>query len=346
MKSLSFTAIMSLIFFCAIALGMTVEEQLNDAMGRAYKAAEENKTAEAKELFNKAAGYAETANNWQGLLDAGYGLSTLGDADGAKKLFDKAVPIVEKAKDWRSAIAIGYAYASLPDNLKTLAKSEKLWEQAKQLAEEKEDVFGLIETGRAFASINKNKEAENCLDIADKLVKETPSQDAVKVLAETYRKLGKNDKAARCETYLQAAAPGAPPPGWQPTAGETVRDAKTVPVEIQKRQRASADQDIAAQDAWQRERDKQKHQEKMQRQQLAYQAYSDYLNYYSYPYYGIYSGVITNPYTYYSTAWCRRPVWARRTHTEVRNWASWRLGGYSYRNGVYVRIGISSYRRY
>lgn len=340
MKSLLCIAAIFFIFFSfsATALALPEEEQMHNVMGQAYKAAAQQKTAEAKELFNKAAELAEKTKNWEGLLAAGYGLSTLGNAEGAKKLFDQASLLAEKTNDWRIAIGLGYAYASLPDSLTPLPQAEKLWQQAKQWSEEKEDIFGLIETGRAWASINKNKEAENCLAIADKQIKETPSQEAVKTLAETYRKLGKEDKATCCESYLRASTAGAIPPACQPTAGETVRAGKSVSSETQTAQRTSAFRDIADQETWQRARNRQKQQEKMQRRQLAYQTYRDYLNYYSYPYYGIYSGVVTNPHTYYTTAWCPRPVWCRRTHTEICNWASWQLGYYSYRNGVYVRI--------
>ena len=323
----------------ALAYSRTATENMNDAMGRAYKTATEKNPDKAKDWFRKAAKYAKQAKVWQGLLDAGYGLSTLGQPEEAAGCFDSANEIIVQDKDWHAGVALGYAYSSLPDRLNLLDKSVKIWTDAKNWAKDKNDLYGLIEVGRGFISINKNTEAEQCLDSAKILLKETPTEKGIKALVQAYRKLGKEDKAAECARLTPISSKDIPP-GWQPTAGETIRKPKTVSMAAQQAQRASADSDIQARSNWEKERAQQKHQEKLQRQRLAYAAYRDYLRYYSYPYYGIYSGVISNYNDYYAYSWCSRPIWAVRTYPEIHNWALWNLGRYTYYNGIYISVDI------
>ena len=141
MKNFFLLVLASCLLLSGTAFGLTIENKLNDAMGQAYKAATEKKIAESKDWFEKAGKYAEEAKDWQGLLDAGYGLSTLGDAKSAKNLFDKAKSLIESSNDWHSAVALGYAYASLPNKLKTIPLATKMWELAQSSAEKEQDAF-------------------------------------------------------------------------------------------------------------------------------------------------------------------------------------------------------------
>lgn len=332
-------SILVLMLISSIAYAKTAEVNMNDAMARAYKAATEKKTDAAQKWFGKAKKYAIDANNWQGLLDAGYGLSTLGLPEEAVQCFYSASSIIISSKNWHGGVALGYAYASLPDKLNVLDKANSIWKKSIVWAEGKNDLYGLVEVGRGFISINKNKEAEECFDLARNLLKKTPTEKGIKVLVEAYRKLGKEEKAAECARLMPKDV-GEFPPGWRPTVGESVRGTKTVPVEVQKAQRASVDKDIQAKEEWEREQAKLEQQERMQKQRLAYAAYRDYLRYYSYPYYGAYSGVIVNYDDYYIHSWHRRPVWAVRTYPEVYNWALWNLGRYTLVDGVYISIDI------
>lgn len=324
-----------LVLIPGLAYSRTAEENMHDAMARAYKAATEKKLDEAKQWFRKASQYAQEAKSWQGLLDAGHGLSTLGLPEEAAGCFDSANESIVQSKDWHGGVALGYAYASLPDKLNLLDRTAKIWAESRSWA--KNDLFGLVEVGRGFMSIGKNAESEECLDLAKELLKETPTQDGIKVLVQAYRKLGREEKALECAGY---SAAGSEAPGWKPTAGETVREPKTVSVAAQQAQRASADRDIQAQEEWERQQAQLKQQERLERQRLAYQAYRDYLYYYSYPYYGVYSGIIVNYDDYYIYAWTSRPVWCVRTYPEVYNWALWNLGRYTYCDGIYIAIDI------
>lgn len=327
------------IFVIGFTTLLYAKGEMDDALGRAYKAATEKKMDEAKDWFRKAGQYAQELNSWQGLIDSGYGLSTLGLPQEAKTAFDNASQIILQDKDWHSAVALGYAYASLPKQLGTVESAIQMWTKAKELANEDNDWCGLLEAGRGFMSTSKNKEAEECFDLARNIVKETPTENAIKALVQAYRKLGKEDKAIECTTY-QAQASETPPPGWVPTAGESVRGPKTVPVSVQQAQRESADKDIEQKQQWELEQERLKQEERLHKQELAYQAYRDYLYYYSYPYYGIYTGIITNFDDYYIYAWTTQPVWVIRTDDEIYNWALWNLGRYTYVDGIYIAVDI------
>lgn len=340
MKKNLILIILAVVLIPSLACGRTASQDLNNAMGQAYKAVTEKKLDKAKKWFRKAGDYAKEAKNWQGLMDAGYGLSTLGLPDEAVGYFNSAGETITQSKDWHGGVALGYAYASLPDKLKVLDKATKIWTESETWAKNQNDLFGLIEVGRGFMSIGKNTQAENCFDLAREILKRTPTEEGIKALVQAYRKLGKENKALECTGFTTAGREGQPPPGWRPTAGESVRSPKTVPIAAQEAQRASADKEIQAREEWEKQQAQLKHEEKLQRQRLAYAAYRDSLRYYSYPYYGIYSGVITNYTDYYNYGWCYRPAWCVRTYPEIYNWALWNLGRYSYCGGFYIGIDI------
>lgn len=337
MKRLLF--ILIFVSFSAIVYCQTPKENMDDALGRAYKAATDKKIVEAKDWFRKGIQYAKEANSWQGLIDCGYGLSTLGLPEDAKAAFDSASQIIQQKPNWHAAVALGYAYASLPREMGTIESASQIWIKAKEWANNVKDPYGLLEAGRGFMSILKNKEAEECLDLAKDLIKESPSEQAVKTIVQAYRKLGREDKALECTKY-QTEAKKSPPLGWTPTVGEGIRNPKSVPKEVQKAQREGADRDIERKQIWEQEQARLEQEEKARREAIAYQAYRDYLYYYSYPYYGVYAGVITNFNDYYIYSWTTQPVWAVRTYDEVCNWASWNLGRYTYVNGVYIAVDI------
>lgn len=318
----------------------TAKEKMDDALGRGYKAATEKKMDEAKEWFRKGLQYAKEANSWQGLLDSGYGLSTLGLPEEAKTAFFSAEQIILNERIWHGAVALGYAYASLPKEMGTIEPAINMWTKAKEWAKENNDWCGLIEAGRGFMSISKNNKAEECFDLARNIVKEVPTENAIKALVQAYRKLGKEDKALECAAYEVQVKPETPPPGWIPTVGESIREPKTVSPEIQQAQRGSADRDIERKQQWESEEAQREYEEKLQKQELAYSAYRDYLTYYSYPYYGTYSGFIGNYDDYYMYAWTTQPIWAPRTYDEIYNWASWNLGGYTCSGGIYIAVDI------
>lgn len=321
-----------------ISYCLTVNEKMSDSMARAYKSASERKMDQAKSYFIKAMQYAEQAGSWQGLLDSGYGLSTLGDTTKARAAFDKAMPLIQKAGDWHGAVALGYAYASLPQQTETTSIATNMWTETMNWANEENDALGLLEAGRGFMSINDNQQAEQCLDSAREIIKQAPTERAVKILVQAYRKLGREDKALECAAYQ--IPEDTPPPGWTPTAGQTVRKPKTVSEAAQLAQRNSADMDIAAKRNWEQEQALIKQQERMQKQELAYLAYQDYMRFYSYPYYGEYGGFIYNNDDFYFGAWCGRPMWAERTYDEIGNWALWNMGRYSYVDGFYIEVDI------
>lgn len=320
------------------ALCQPLREKMDDALGKAYKAAAEKNIGGAKEWFRKGVQYGKEANSWQGLIDCGYGLSTLGLTEEAKAAFDSAAQIVLQKPDWHAGVALGYGYASLPRQMGTIDPAIDMWTKAKEWANSGNDPYGLLETGRGFMSILKNKEAEECLDLAKKILKGSPSEAAIKALVQAYRKLEKEDKAVECAKYR--TEPKKPPLGWIPTVGEEIRTPKSVPASVQRQQRESIDKDIERKQAWEQEEARMAQEEKARRERMAYQAYRDYLYYYSYPYYGSYSGIITNFDDYYIYSWTTQPVWAVRTYDEINNWALWNLGRYTYVNGVYIAVDI------
>lgn len=328
------------ICLCSNAFGLTAKENVDNALGQAYKAGSEKKMDVAKDWFRKAAKYAKEAGSWQGLLDSGYGLSTLNLPEEAKTVFDNAATIAKNSKDWHGTVAVGYAYASLPKKLGTTDLAINMWNTTKELAEKDGDIFGLIEAGRGFLSIQKNSEAEQCFDLAKTLLEQAPTEAATKALVEAYRKLGKEDKALECTSYQAQVQEQGPPPGWQPTAGKTVRGPKTVPTDVQMVQRESADRDIEAKVYYEQEQAALEQQERMEKQEMAYMAYRDYLMYYSYPYYGSYGGFISNDDDYYAFAWSNQPMWAERTGDEICNWSMWNLNRYGYSDGFYMCIDI------
>jgi len=302
----------------------TILQNKNDAMARAYKACTEKKIDIAKDWFRKAGSFAQNANDWQGLLDAGYGLSTLGRPEEAEKYFSKTEKIVIQKEDWHGAVALGYAYASLPKSLNLLNKAVELWQKAGKWARDKNDMYGIIETGRGFMSIGMSIEAEKYFDIAKKLLKKIPDSNAARILAQAYKKMGGN-KAIK---YNQP----------KPEAGKTIRKPKNMPIELQKAQRASIDKDIETQAEWRKEQMRLENQKEIAQEQKFYQYYRNYMYYYSYPYYGIYTSIITDNISYYNFAWSPMPVWSIRTYPEIYNWAQWNLNRYTYRDGVYIAI--------
>lgn len=339
MKKL-FLILAILICSASVSYCRTAKENMDDSLGHAYKAATEKKLDEAKDFFKKAQQYAKETDSWQGLIDSGYGLSTLNLPKEAKSAFDNGSAIIAKQRDWHGAVAIGYAYASLPKDMGTIDSAVKMWNNAKEWAKEKEDWCGLIEAGRGLLSVSRNSDAEECFDLAKNIVKEFPTEKGIKVLVQVYRKLGREDKAAECAGFQIQTETQGPPPGWVPTVGESIRGTKTVPESVQMAQRESIDRDIERKQQFEEAEAQRKHEEKMQRQEIAYQAYRDYLNYYSYPYYGTYVGFIANYDDYYIGAWTTQPVWAPRTYDEIYNWGLWNCGRYSYVNGFYIAIDI------
>ncbi len=337
MKKLILIALLAIIL-PTVSYCSTTEENISDSMGRAYKAASEKNMDQAKSYFIKAMQYAEQAGSWQGLLDSGYGLSTLGDAEKARAAFDKAMPLAQKAGDWHSTVALGYAYSSLPQQVETTNIAVRMWTEAMNWAGKEGSALGLLEAGRGFMSINDNQQAEQCFDSAREIIKQAPTERAIKILVQAYRKLGREDKAMDCAAYK--IPEDTPPPGWTPTAGETIRKPKTVSQSAQLAQRNSADMDIAAKRNWEQEQALIKQQEGMQKQELAYLAYQDSMRFYSYPYYGEYGGFIYNNDDFYFGAWYGRPIWTERTYDEIDNWALWNMGRYSYVDGFYIEVDI------
>ncbi len=282
------------------------EIKMHDALGRAYSAASESDKDLALEWFKKAGRFAKKTKSWRGCIDSGYGLLALNQDEQAIALFDKAFEFAKRQKDWRACIACAYAYNSVQTKSATKQKTARAFKQAADFSSKDEDWRGLIEAGKGLAALGMPHQAIEYYDRAFLLAKTIENTEGLARIESCYRKIAEMEKARECNRISKSL--NVPPPGWKALGG-TIASPPEISPEIQKASRQSADQEISDKDKWFLEQ--RKAEIKRDQDAKVYSNYySRYGNYYRWqPYYG---------------SW-------------IRNWGSFYLSNYYYRNGFWWR---------
>lgn len=303
-----------LILFAAVTLPLNAQEadpelsQVDNFLAQAYQAIEKDDTATGEELFNKAAKKAKTIGDWQGLIDAGYGLAALGKINDALSAFQKGASIAKKQNSWQGLVAAGYALSSLPKEKNLLSQAETAFSDAQAIAEQTKDVPGIMEVAKAFNAIGNPARGAQAQTVANAL----------------NRELGGDSRGVKTP----------PPPGWSPV-GKSVRDPNQVSEESQRLNRASVDKDIDNKMAYIQEQERLKVERERNRTRLA-EAYLYYSGYYGYP--GSTFGI--RDFGLYGFG--LHPL--SRSH--LHSFASFHLSRFSHHGGLFIRVDRHRFHRH
>lgn len=308
LKSLMAASFIFIFSVSLFAAGETPDTaQVDNALAQGYTAVQKNQDDAAIRSFTEAGSLARRQGDWQGLIDAGYGLAALGKTAEALPLFNDAVNAAKQDGAVPGLIGAAYALASLPENMNTL---------------------GL---------------AVEALDEAMKMVQATQDAEGAKTLAKAYQDLGRSDKAAQAQSLAARLAQAGgeetrgvttPPPGWSPV-GESIKGPKKVPVEVQQLNRQSADRDISSKMEYIKRSEELEQRERERRTRLA-EAYSYYQGYYGYP--G--GGFGINDFGLYGFG--RHQI----TVIQRRHWATTQLSYFSPYGGFLIRIDRHRHRHW
>ncbi len=143
-----------------------------DRQARGFKAILEKDIETAEENFTEAGEVAAAEESWEGTLEAGYSLSSIGKTESARKLFDTAKSLTNKAKDWRSMLAVAYAYASLPEDEDAGEDAVELMAEAEEAAASQKNWRALLEIGTGFSQMKTAELAKSTYEKALVLLKE------------------------------------------------------------------------------------------------------------------------------------------------------------------------------
>jgi hypothetical protein len=207
----------------------TTAQQMDNAQAHGYVEAAEGEADEAAPWFQKAAEYAERISSWEGLMDAGLGLSSIGETTAAKTVLDKANALSATFKDWRTSLATGLAYASLPDEAEAGDEAETAVDQARDLAADLKSWRAMVEVGSAYLTLKVDEAkqyATDAYDAAYKIAADLKDSEGLEQLAMRFDEVGEETKAAEAREMIKQIPPEkrhkkkdrpAPPPGWSAT---------------------------------------------------------------------------------------------------------------------------------
>lgn len=315
-------------------------EKVDNLLAGAYQAIEQDNTGGAQQQFLDAAEQAKNIQDWQGLVDACYGLAALGQTEQALSFLQEAFRIARAKNSWQGLVAVGYALSSLPQNMNLLSQSSEAFDQAGRLAEKNQDWGGFVEAAKGFHTLKNSGKAQTLLDKAFALVEANEDAQGAMAVAKAFQSIGNSTKAAQAQALAQAISRNqggeargvkTPPPGWSPT-GKSVRDANEVSEEAQRLNRNSVDKDISNKMTYIREKKRLDAEKERNRTRLA-EAYLYYSGYYRYP--GSYFG-IRNFGLYGFGA-------HRLSRSHLHSFARFHLSSYSRRGGFYIRVNRSRY---
>jgi len=264
--------------------------KVDTILRHAYASVKSDDNPSAVNNFKEAGKLAKEINDWQGVVDAAYGLAALGSHKSAHRLFLDATRIASNTNSWEGLVATGYGISSLPQELNAIGSARRAFNMAEDLALQSQDWRGLVETARGYTTLNTPGRGEALLDRALRLVENEKDAEGAFAIAQVYNSMGNKTKAAQAQSLANALnrSQGGdtrlvkpPPPGWS-ALGKSVRDPDEVPLEVQRLNRASADQDIAHKAEYINEQNRLELEEKRQQAELA-QAYLYYSSYYGYP---------------------------------------------------------------
>lgn len=300
----------------------SIAEQMDNAQAHGYVEAAEGEADEAAPWFQKAAEFAERISSWEGLMDAGLGLSSVGETEAAKAVLDKANALNTTFKDWRTSLATGLAYASLPDEAEADDEAEAAVNEAKDLAENLESWRAMVEVGSAYLAlgIDEAKQyATDAYDTAYKIAADLKDAEGLEQLAMRFEEVGDEAKAAEAREVIKQIPEKrrkkkvrpTPPPGWSPTGSSLAE-----PREISEQSKA-----ILA------ERAARKHAEARE-QALQAGAIDDQV-YYIYEYDRYWS---THPDLF------RNRIWGVDDDFRIDTWGRHRLRDYRLEDNFYVRV--------
>lgn len=317
--------------------------QVDTFLGGAYEAVQNDDNSSAVKKFESAGDLARKIQDWQGLVDAGYGLAALNETKKAHQFFQEAFTVSRTVGSWQGLVAAGYALSSLPKEMNLIPQAQTSFSIAAQFAEEDRDWRGLVEAGKGFHVIENATRANATLDKALQIAGAQEDPQAVMTVAEAFEDIGNTGKAAQARSLANeiSRAQGGdtrmvktPPPGWSPT-GESVRKTDEVPLEAQRLNRESVDKDISEKMEYIRQQKQLASEEKRERQRLA-EAYLYYSGYYDYP--GRYFGIDQ----FGLFGFGRHPL--SRRH--LRSWSSFHLSHFSRDGGFFIRIDRDRFHRH
>ena len=263
-------------------------------------------------------------------------MAALGDPNKAKKLFDQAFRSANNERSWQGLVAAGYALSSLPKEMGLLSKAKKAFLSAKKQSVKQVDWRGLVESAQGLQLVDEPEKANEALELALELVQESQDAEGASAVSQAFTKLGNSAKAAQAQALTNdiSRARGGdtrvvkkPPSGWS-SFGKSVRDADEVSVEAQRLNRASADKDIANKMEYIKQQEQIKLEEKKYRAQLA-EAYLYYSGYYGYP--GNSFGIDD----FGLFGFGIHPL----TRSHLHSWAAFHLSRFDRHGSFFVRVG-------
>ncbi len=326
----------AMLMLAVVCNGLTYAEEDTttawDAQARGFLEVTRDNIVAAREWFIRAAEAAVEAGDWQGTLEAGSSLSTIGAHKEAADNFEQAEKLAQRNKNWQPSLAVAYAYAGLPKAMGKLKKAVKMMVTARKKAEKQKDWQGMIETGRGFLALNEKDQAIVSFKKAEKIANKVKEPKAYAALSLSFKEAGLQKEAQKYEQLAientpeeeldRIAAQTAsakssgkirkkgppPPPGWS-AYGESVAQPRDIDPSAQAmlQKRASDQLDEAARQAV------------LEQYEDSFRRSSKYHMYFFY---------YSQDYTY--------RIWDRHIVFNLQNWGRQNLQRFHGVNGVYI----------
>ncbi len=274
---------------------------------QAFVAAKEVKMDDARTLFAKAGDQARAGRDWKSLVDAGTGLSNLGNPEKAREYFDAAYDLAIDGSDWQKLVGTGFALLTLPRSMGADERARRCFVRAGKAALDRRDWKGMVQTGNGLLAMGEKERAKQFYDQAFDGVRAGSDPAAVSELEECYTALHDYGKMDECRRLLDKSGSAYSKP--LDLSVDTEYKPEAASLEKQRAINDAARQEIASRDAYIMEKEKQKER-----------LYTGYYSYYGFP------DVIWTHSGYYGSAYSVRRPWRKCSDQELVIWASYRLG--------------------
>ncbi len=300
-----------ILFSFSLSWAGELQKQIDNFQGEGYHHLSGKRHLKAIESFLKAGELSKKDENWQGCIDAAFGLISLKEITPAYNLIKEAEYLIKFNDDWRNRIVLANAIIALPENRRGVLLPDFYLDKAYGYAKNEDNWFGLLEIAKSYIALKKRPKAEVLLQEALMTVSRRKSATGCTKIAEVYERMDRYEQADHCRVLQKRFAEFrnskqnvSPPKGWSPN-GETIAGHK--PLEKRTTPTIINTTDHETQ-AWIREQDR--------INRLQQQWINLYEHCYNYPY-----GYDQN---------------TRR----FSHWLDNRNSYYEYRDGIYFRIKI------
>lgn len=305
-----FTGLIILFSFSACWAG-ELQKQIDNFQGEGYHHLSGKRHLDAIESFVKAGELSKKDENWQGCIDAAFGLISLKEITSAYNLIKEAEYLIKFNNDWRDRIVLANAIIALPENRRGVLLPDFYLDKAYGYAKNEDNWFGLLEIAKSYIALRNRSKAEVLLQEALMIVSRRKSAAGCEKIAEVFEKMDRYEQADHCRVlqkkfteFRKSKQNTSPPEGWSPNtetiAGNKPLEKRNVPVIMPTTNPETQ--------AWIREQDR---INRLQQQWI-----------------NVYEHCYNYPYGYYQNSGL------------FSHWLDNRNSYYEYRNGMYIRIKI------